>query len=105
MKNNTSNYNYDELVDFIAEASKELGLSKETEQLSIKILKDAKHKDIFPGTKPKGQAAAAIYIASILLKDRISQKQIAQLADVTDSIVRKRYIDLVRELQIKKKSK
>ena len=79
--------------------------SKETEQLSIKILKDAKHKDIFPGTKPKGQAAAAIYIASILLKDRISQKQIAQLADVTDSIVRKRYIDLVRELQIKKKSK
>ncbi|MHA1216433.1 MAG: transcription initiation factor IIB, partial [Candidatus Thorarchaeota archaeon] len=43
---------------------------------------------------------AAIYVASILLDERRTQREIAEVARVTEVTVRNRYKEIVRVLQI-----
>ena len=52
------------------------------------------------GRDPLGLAAAAIYVASIMLDDRRTQREIAEVAHVTEVTVRNRYKEIVRKLGI-----
>ena len=45
-------------------------------------------------------AAAAIYIASILCGDRRTQREVADVAGVTEVTIRNRYKELAEELDI-----
>ncbi|MCK4279577.1 MAG: transcription initiation factor IIB, partial [Candidatus Thorarchaeota archaeon] len=49
---------------------------------------------------PKGMAAAAIYVASILTGSRRTQLEIARTARVTEVTVRNRYKEMVEKLGI-----
>ena len=60
----------------------------------------AKEAGITAGKDPTGMAAAALYIAGILEDERRTQRQIAQVARVTEVTVRNRYKELVKQLQV-----
>ncbi len=47
-----------------------------------------------------GLAAAAIYVASIMLDERRTQREIAEVARVTEVTVRNRYKEIVKKLGI-----
>ena len=49
------------------------------------------------GKDPTGLAAAAIYVASILTDERVTQKKISEISNVTEVTIRHRYKELVRE--------
>ncbi len=67
----------------------------------LEILAQAKAtKGLVTGRDPRGLAAAAIYIASILLDRRVTQRDIAMAAGVTEVTVRNRYKELVQRLGI-----
>ena len=60
----------------------------------------AKEERLTIGKDPKGMAAAAIYVASILTGARRTQLEIARTARVTEVTVRNRYKEMVEKLQI-----
>ena len=67
----------------------------------FEVLQMAKdHEGLITGRDPRGLAAGAIYIASILTENRVTQREIAAAAGVTEVTVRNRYKELVRELGI-----
>jgi transcription initiation factor TFIIB len=67
----------------------------------LEILDDAKaHGGLVTGRDPRGLAAGAIYIASIITDNRVTQREIARASGVTEVTVRNRYKDLVRNLEI-----
>lgn len=67
----------------------------------FEVLQKAKdHEGLITGRDPRGLAAGAIYIASILTDNRVTQREIASAAGVTEVTVRNRYKELVRELEI-----
>jgi len=67
----------------------------------LEVLQQAKdHRGLTTGKDPRGLAAGAIYIASILTDNRVTQREIANAAGVTEVTVRNRYKELVRKLQI-----
>ncbi len=71
------------------------------QQKVFEILEEAKNKrTLVTGRDPRGLAAAAIYIASILLNHRVTQRDIAAAAGVTEVTVRNRYKELVQKLGI-----
>lgn len=79
----------------------ELQLPPEVQQKTMEVLALARQdRRLITGRDPRGLAAAAIYIASILVDHRITQRAIARIAGVTEVTVRNRYKELVRKLKL-----
>ena len=67
----------------------------------LDILRKVKENShLIIGKDPRGLAAAAVYIASVLTENRATQREIAKAAGVTEVTVRNRYKELVQELDI-----
>ncbi|MHA2376169.1 MAG: transcription initiation factor IIB [Candidatus Thorarchaeota archaeon] len=87
-------------IDFIHRFGTELNLPGEAKKKAIDILLLAKEERLTVGKDPKGMAAAAIYVASILTGSRRTQLEIARTARVTEVTVRNRYKEIVQKLEI-----
>jgi transcription initiation factor TFIIB len=70
-----------------------------TERIAIEILGKAK-QGVASGKNPMGLAAAALYVASVLDDVKKTQKEIAEVANVTEVTVRNRYRDLKETLKL-----
>ncbi len=86
--------------DYIDRFCSKLKLSGETKAKAYEIIKMAKERDIISGRGPTGVAAAAIYIASILTGERRTQREVAEVAGVTEVTIRNRYKELVEKLKL-----
>ncbi len=86
--------------NFIPRFAQTLRLSGRTQRRATEILDRAKAQGITPGKDPTGLAASALYISAILEGERRTQREIAQVAHVTEVTVRNRYKELVRELRL-----
>ena len=64
-------------------------------------MKKAVKKGLISGRGPTGVAAAAVYIASAIYGERRTQKEVADVAGVTEVTIRNRYRELKKELKIK----
>jgi transcription initiation factor TFIIB len=84
----------------IARIASETGMSEKTKRRAFEILTKAKQKGISAGKDPMGLAAAALYIATTLEGENITQKQISQAAEVTEVTIRNRYKNLKQTLAI-----
>ena len=87
--------------NYVPKLITKLELPGEMQAKVFEVLQDAKeHGGLIPGRDPRGLAAGAIYIASIITDNRVTQREIAFAAGVTEVTVRNRYKELVRELHI-----
>ncbi|MCX8174414.1 MAG: transcription initiation factor IIB [Thermoplasmata archaeon] len=86
--------------DYIPRFICALKLSGETQNEALKILQDATEKELTSGRGPTGVAAAAIYIASIITNERRTQREVADVAGVTEVTIRNRYKELTEKLGI-----
>ena len=87
-------------MDYVPRFGSELGLSGEVQSKAIEILKKAMDQELTSGRGPTGVAAAAIYIASVLLGERRTQREVAEVAGVTEVTIRNRYKELAEKLDI-----
>ena len=87
-------------VDYVPRFGSELNLSGEVQSKAIEILKKAMAQELTSGRGPTGVSAAAIYIASVLLGERRTQREVADVAGVTEVTIRNRYKELAERLDI-----
>jgi len=87
-------------VHYIPRFATELNLSGEVQEKGREIIEKAIRKGLISGRGPTGVAAAAVYIASLLLGERRTQKEVANVAGVTEVTIRNRYRELKKELNI-----
>jgi len=85
---------------FILMFGRELGLSGETIRKGIEILREVKKSGVNIGRDPAGIAAAALYIATKLTGEKRTQKNIADIAGVTEVTVRNRYREILERLKL-----
>ncbi len=78
-----------------------LKLSGKVQEIATKLLKKAMKKGLISGRGPTGVAAAAVYIASAMIGERRTQKEVAEVAGVTEVTIRNRYRELKEELGLK----
>jgi len=88
--------------DFVPRFCSMLGLSDKVQAYAIKVLKKAKKLDVTSGKGPTGVAAAAIYIACVLVGEKRTQREVASLINVTEVTIRNRYKELVEKLGLEK---
>ncbi len=88
-------------ADFVSRIAAALGLSGNVIKKAVQIIQEAKSKGLTAGKDPVGLAAAAVYTAAQIFGERRTQKDVAQVAGVTEVTVRNRYKELIQYLKIK----
>jgi transcription initiation factor TFIIB len=86
--------------DYISRFCSELKLSGDVRAKTLEILQEAAHRELTSGRGPTGMAAASLYIASILCGERRTQREVADVAGVTEVTIRNRYKELAEKLDI-----
>ena len=86
--------------DYISRFCSELKLSGDVQAKTLEILKKAASEELTSGRGPTGMAAAALYIASVLCGERRTQREVADIAGVTEVTIRNRYKELAGKLDL-----
>lgn len=87
-------------INYVSRFSNQLGLQGKVETIAHHILRTATNLRLTSGRGPTGIAAAATYIASVLAGERRTQREIAEVAQVTEVTIRNRYKELIDTLGI-----
>jgi transcription initiation factor TFIIB len=87
-------------IDYVPRFCSGLNLKGEVQSRAVEILRQAGERELTSGRGPTGVAAAAIYISSILGGERRTQREVAEVAGVTEVTIRNRYKELAEKLDI-----
>jgi len=86
--------------DYISRFCSVLKLSADVKAKTLEILHEAANRELTSGRGPTGIAAASLYIASVLCGERRTQREVADVAGVTEVTIRNRYKELAEKLDI-----
>lgn len=87
-------------ADYVARFASSLKLSAETQSQSVEILEKAQGAELTSGRGPTGIAAAALYVAALINGEKRTQREVADVAGVTEVTIRNRYKELLDKLQL-----
>lgn len=85
---------------YIPRFCSELELSEAVRNKAKVIIDISKEAGLLSGKSPTGFAAAAIYAASLLCNEKRTQKEVANVASVTEVTIRNRYQEQIKVLGI-----
>jgi transcription initiation factor TFIIB len=91
--------------DYINRFAATLHLSPKTQNEALKILKKAEISELTSGRGPAGIAAAALYVAALLNDEKKTQREVADVAGITEVTIRNRYKELLERLDLEDKIK
>ncbi len=91
--------------DYISRFSSVLKLSPKTQNDALKVLKDAEKVELTSGRGPAGIAAAALYVAALMNDEKKTQREVADIAGITEVTIRNRYKELIEKLHLEDKIK
>ena len=86
----------------ISKIARRSGLSGKTERKGLEILDKVNGDPVLSGKKPVSLAASALYLASILRGEKITQSRLAVAAELTTITIRKRYLEILQILKNQK---
>lgn len=89
-------------TDYIARFASSLKLSPETQSKSVEILERAQKAELTSGRGPTGIAAAALYVSALIHGEKRTQREVADVAGVTEVTIRNRYKELLDKLDLEK---
>ncbi len=92
-------------ADYIARFASSLRLQAETQSKAIEILEQAQKSELTSGRGPTGIAAAALYVSALIHGEKRTQREVADVAGVTEVTIRNRYKELLEELKLEKEIK
>jgi transcription initiation factor TFIIB len=91
--------------DYISRFASILHLSPKTQNEALKVLKKADVSELTSGRGPAGIAAAALYVAALINDEKKTQREVADVAGITEVTIRNRYKELIERLDLEEKLK
>ncbi len=91
--------------DYISRFASILHLSPKTQNEALKVLKKADISELTSGRGPAGIAAAALYVAALINDEKKTQREVADVAGITEVTIRNRYKELIEKLELDEKLK
>nr|MBI4156354.1 transcription initiation factor IIB [Candidatus Woesearchaeota archaeon] len=88
-------------IDYIPRFASALKLTPDTQSKAVEILEDAQRNELTSGRGPTGIAAASLYVAALINNEKKTQREVADVAGVTEVTIRNRYKELLRKLNLK----
>jgi transcription initiation factor TFIIB len=91
--------------DYISRFGSILHLSPKTHSDALRILQKADTSELTSGRGPAGIAAAALYVSALLNDEKKTQREVADVAGITEVTIRNRYKELIDKLNLEDKLK
>ena len=91
--------------DYISRFSSVLKLSPRTQNDALSVLEQAEKVELTSGRGPAGIAAAALYVAALINDEKKTQREVADIAGITEVTIRNRYKELIERLKLEDKIK
>lgn len=88
-------------IDYLPRFVSALKLSPDSQSKAVDILQKAQKAELTSGRGPTGIAAASLYVAALINNEKRTQREVADVAGVTEVTIRNRYKELLRELDLK----
>ncbi len=85
---------------FVPRFASNLGLSNRVVSRAIEIINESREKGLLSGCEPTGVAAASLYISSVLLGEKKTQREISEISGVTEVTIRNRFKHLTKQLEL-----
>src|SRR6056297_1231916 len=85
---------------YVPRFASELDLSEEVQSKANEIIDTTAEQGLLSGKSPTGYAAAAIYAASLLCNEKKTQREVADVAQVTEVTIRNRYQEQIEAMGI-----
>jgi transcription initiation factor TFIIB len=82
-------------LEYLPRFASDLDLGGETKTRARTLLEEGMESGVHSGKSPVGLAAAALYAASILEGEKVTQKEVCSVSDVSEVTVRNRYTELL----------
>ena len=89
--------------DYISRFSSVLKLSPKTQNDALKILRQGEKIELTSGRGPAGISAAALYVAALINDEKKTQREVADIAGITEVTIRNRYKELIEKLGLEAK--
>jgi transcription initiation factor TFIIB len=86
--------------EYVTKLCNELALHGKVEGVTYKIVKASRKLRLTSGRGAKGVAAAASYLASTVVGERRTQREVAEAMDITEVTIRNRYKEMMEKLLI-----
>ncbi|GAB3670935.1 transcription initiation factor IIB [Halopiger thermotolerans] len=86
--------------EYVPRFCSELDLSEEVTAKTREIIQVTAEQGLLSGKSPTGYAAAAIYAASLLCNEKKTQREVAEVAQVTEVTIRNRYQEQIEAMGI-----
>ena len=83
---------------FVPRFASSLQLSEEVQSKATEIIDVSAEQGLLSGKSPTGFAAAAIYAASLLCNEKKTQREVADVAQVTEVTIRNRYQEQIEAM-------
>ncbi|ATW88403.1 transcription initiation factor TFIIB [Halohasta litchfieldiae] len=83
---------------YVPRFSSQLDLSEEVQAKAKEIIDTTAEQGLLSGKSPTGFAAAAIYAASLLCNQKKTQREVADVAQVTEVTIRNRYQEQIEAM-------
>jgi transcription initiation factor TFIIB len=80
---------------YVPRFTSDLDLTEEVERRARQLLQNAKEKGVHSGKSPVGLAAAAVYAASLLTNEKVTQSEVSEVANISEVTIRNRYHELL----------
>jgi transcription initiation factor TFIIB len=80
---------------YVPRFASDLDLSDESERRARQLLENAKEQGVHSGKSPVGLAAAAVYAASLLTNEKVTQSEVSEVANISEVTIRNRYKELL----------
>ncbi|MEZ3115405.1 transcription initiation factor IIB family protein [Halobaculum sp. MBLA0147] len=80
---------------YVPRFASDLELSEESERRARQLLSTAKEQGVHSGKSPVGLAAAAVYAASLLTNEKVTQSEVSEVANISEVTIRNRYHELL----------
>jgi len=85
---------------YVPRFSSQLDLSEEVQAKAKEIIDTTAEQGLLSGKSPTGFAAAAIYAASLLCNEKKTQREVADVAQVTEVTIRNRYQEQIEAMDL-----
>lgn len=87
-------------TQYVQRYCSELELSETVKTKAMEIIDVTAEQGLLSGKSPTGYAAAAIYAAALLCNEKRTQKEVAEVAQVTEVTIRNRYQEQIKAMNL-----